>query len=172
MFARGDQDLCLSPRRRSQCFPSNPTHPRAEIQREEASSMRMNHKVFTDGSKFPSCTSLSPSSFPPTPPNHSPRFQPPPACPSLHLLAQNRRRSYGGAPWIQASAPGNREGGAEIAIRQWLFPHSTSLPSSPGQQVQGVWLQGDFKIPTLCQREEEGSRAVGEKSPAHCPGPD
>lgn len=146
--------------------------------------MRMNHKVFTDGSKFPSCTSLSPSPSPPTPPNHSPRFQPPPACPSLHLLAQNCRRSYGGCTLDSGQRPREQRRGltpaqrgrAELAIRQWIFPHSTSLPSSPGQQTQGVWLQGDFKIPTLCQPEEEGSRAVGEKSPAlcpaHCPGPD
>lgn len=83
-------------------FSLNPRHPRAEIQGEEVSSMRVNHKVFTDGSKFPSCTS---ESFPlPTPPNRSPRSQPL-ACPSLHLLAQNLSRFSRDAHWIRASAP-------------------------------------------------------------------
>lgn len=129
---------------------------------------------------------ISASSPLPLLPTTAPGPNLPPACPSLHLLAQQLSRFSRGACWIRAHTPGNSGGGpparsgrAEVAIRLWIFPHRTSLPSSPGQRAQGVWLQGDFKIPTLCQGEEEGSHAVGEKSPApcpsvrpaHCPGP-
>lgn len=98
-----------------------------------------------------------------------PQPQVPTLCPPLCLLAQNRGsklRLPGEYAVFSPIPPLDREWGsqaqsgrAEIKIRRWFFPHSTSLPSSPGQQTQGVWLQGDFKIPQIskfprpCQRE-------------------
>lgn len=89
-----------------------------------------------------------------------PQAQVPTLCPPLLFLARNLRRLYRGAHCIQANPQVDIEGGfqaqsgrTEFEVRRWFFPHSTSLPSAPGQLTQGVWLQGDFEIPQTVPKE-------------------
>lgn len=102
---------------------------------------------------------------PPTPPNHSPRFQPPPACPSLHLLAQNCRRSYGGVhPGFRPTPQGTEKGALPPSVAELRLQSGNGsfhiAPPSPvllGSKHKGSGYRAISKFPHCANGRRKGA---------------